>query len=235
MQNLTNQVALVTGASSGIGQAIAHSLAQLGASVCMVGRSRGKLIEAAKAVEGHPHIYECDITHDDQVRALPVRILDDVGRVDILIHSAAIYTQGPLETAPVEDFDLEFRTNLRAPYLITQQFLPQLKSKPGQIVFINSTQGVQARPLVTQYAAVKFGLRALADSLRQESRRMASASSAFSQVKPPRQCSNSVTKWTTTPTTQQNSFSPSTSPTQSPPLSASPPPPPLLNCTSDPA
>jgi NAD(P)-dependent dehydrogenase (short-subunit alcohol dehydrogenase family) len=88
--------------------------------------------------------------------------------VDILVHSAAAYFQEPLVTAPVEHFDIQYRTNLRAPFLLTQVLLPQLKRRPGQVVFINSSTGVAARPGVTQYAAVKHGLKGLADAFRAE-------------------------------------------------------------------
>src|SRR5205814_5493842 len=83
--------------------------------------------------------------------------------------SAAAYASGALATAPVADFDLQYRTNLRAPYVLTQFFYPQLQRTRGQVVFINSTTGVNARPLVTAYAAVKHGLRGLADAFRLES------------------------------------------------------------------
>jgi NAD(P)-dependent dehydrogenase (short-subunit alcohol dehydrogenase family) len=92
----------------------------------------------------------------------------EAGPIDILVHSAAVFFQEPLETAPVEEFDLQYRINLRAPYLLTQLFLPQLKRRPGQVVFINSSTGQNARPTVTQYAAVKHGLRGLADAFRME-------------------------------------------------------------------
>jgi short-subunit dehydrogenase len=73
-----------------------------------------------------------------------------------------------VETAPVEVLDGQYRVNVRAPYLITQALLPKLKASRGQIVFINSTAGLTARAQVSQYAASKHALKALADSLRDE-------------------------------------------------------------------
>jgi NAD(P)-dependent dehydrogenase (short-subunit alcohol dehydrogenase family) len=168
MSELTNQIALVTGASSGIGRAIAVALAAAGVRVGLVARDAAALAEAAREIGGGAFALACDLADDGQIGALPGRILELAGPVDILVHSAAVYFQKPLEIAPVEEFDLQYRINLRAPYLLTQKFLPQLKERRGQVVFINSTTGVNARPTVTQYAAVKHGLKGLADSLRPE-------------------------------------------------------------------
>ena len=167
-EDLTNQLALVTGAGGGIGRAIVAGLAPLGVRVALLGRDREALGMAAEEAGGRTLLFPCDLTDDIQVGDLPARIAREAGGVDILIHSAAVFFQEPLETAPVEEFDLQYRVNLRAPYLLTQKLLPQLKRRPGQVVFINSSTGVNARPGVTQYAAVKHGLKGLADALRFE-------------------------------------------------------------------
>jgi NAD(P)-dependent dehydrogenase (short-subunit alcohol dehydrogenase family) len=161
-------VALVTGAGSGIGRAIVAALAPLGVRVALLGRDREALGMAAEEAGGRTLLFQCDLTDDVQVGDLPDRIAREAGGVDILIHCAATYFQEPLETAPVEEFDLQYRVNLRAPFLLTQKLLPQLKRRPGQVVFINSSTGVSARPGVSQYAAVKHGLKGLADALRFE-------------------------------------------------------------------
>jgi NADP-dependent 3-hydroxy acid dehydrogenase YdfG len=72
------------------------------------------------------------------------------------------------EVAPIEDFDHLYRVNVRAPYLLTQQLLPLIKARQGQVVFINSSVGLNARARVSQYAATKHALKAIADSLREE-------------------------------------------------------------------
>jgi NAD(P)-dependent dehydrogenase (short-subunit alcohol dehydrogenase family) len=114
-------------------------------------------------------VFPCDLGDDDRLTRLPSQLLaQTAGRLDILVHSAAAFAQGPFETAPVADLDLQYRINLRAPYVLTQVFLPQLKTSRGQIVFINSTTGLSARPDVTQYAATKHALKGFADVLRQE-------------------------------------------------------------------
>jgi NADP-dependent 3-hydroxy acid dehydrogenase YdfG len=118
---------LVTGASSGIGWAIAAALAAAGAAV-----------------------------------------LADGGRLDVLVHCAGSIALGPIATAPVEDLDHQYRTNVRAPYLLTQRLLPALTAARGQVVFINSSVVLAPRPHVGQYAATKHALRAIADTLREE-------------------------------------------------------------------
>jgi NADP-dependent 3-hydroxy acid dehydrogenase YdfG len=168
MQPLRDQVALITGASSGIGQAIALALAQSGATVCLLARNRDALLAVQKQIPTPSHLFPCDLADDTQINNLPAQLEKEAAPIDILIHSAATYFQEPLESAPVDHFDLQYRINLRAPYLLTQKFLPQLKRQPGQVLFINSSTGVSARPGVTQYAAVKHGLKGLADAFRAE-------------------------------------------------------------------
>lgn len=164
MQYLQDQFALVTGATKGIGRAIAIKLAELGASLYLLARDAGELETLAGSLNGHHTPLPCDLADDASLEAAVARVKS----LDIVVHSAAVYAQGPLESAPVADFDLQYRVNLRAPYLLTQRLLPLLKQRAGQIVFINSTTGVMTRPGVTQYAAVKHGLRGLADCLRAE-------------------------------------------------------------------
>jgi NAD(P)-dependent dehydrogenase (short-subunit alcohol dehydrogenase family) len=168
MESLSDRVALVTGASGGIGRAIALDLARLGARVCLVGRTVPALAKLQAEIGDRALAFACDVGNDAHVAVLPDQVAKATGPIDVLIHSAAVYHQQPLETAPVADFDEQYRINLRAPYLLTQHFLPQLKQRRGQVVFINSSTGVNARPGVSQYAAVKHGLKGLADALRFE-------------------------------------------------------------------
>ena len=96
------------------------------------------------------------------------RLKHDLTHVDILIQNAAMYARGSIEEADVSDFDKQYQTNVRAPYVLTQALLPMLKSRRGQVVFINSSSGITARPLSAQYDATKHALKAIADSLRGE-------------------------------------------------------------------
>jgi len=88
--------------------------------------------------------------------------------IDILVHSAGTIHFGPVESAPVEDFDNQYRCNVRAPYLLTQSVLPLLRKRQGQIVFINSSIVTNVRAGVGQFSATQHALKAMADCLRQE-------------------------------------------------------------------
>jgi NADP-dependent 3-hydroxy acid dehydrogenase YdfG len=174
------QVAVVTGASSGIGKAIALELAAQGAKLCLLGRNLESLFAIAKrcsqsetakiAQETSPQVrcYQLDLTSDEDIRQFKAHVDKDYGQVNLLIHSAGVYSLGEVKTACVKDFDLQYRTNVRAPYILTQALLPKLISSQGQVVFINSTAGLIAKAGVSQYAATKHALKAIADSLRDE-------------------------------------------------------------------
>lgn len=171
MENLENKIAVVTGASSGIGRAIALSLAGHGAEVCLVGR-RPEVLETVMENAGlrAPQMrrYQIDLTVDNDILHFKKYLEQTFGRVDILVHSAGTICLGELERLPVEEFDRQFSVNVRVPYLLTQVLLPMIKSCRGQVVFINSSAGLHAMPKVGQYAATKHALKAIADSLRKE-------------------------------------------------------------------
>lgn len=167
---LAGKVAVVTGASSGIGQAVASTLAERGSTLCLAGRHRDALeaVAAAAPRASSVHLFDADLEDEHAVRNLVHQIEVRVGQADILVHCAGAYGRGPLRDAPVEQLDLLYRINVRAPYLLTQLMLPLLTASRGQIVFMNSTQGLEAAATVGQYAAMKHALKAIADSLRQE-------------------------------------------------------------------
>ena len=171
MELLSDKIAVITGASSGIGKAIALGLADQGVSLCLVGRKLEKLEEVTKIAQSITSCvkgYRVDLALDKNVAEFVARLKQDFGHVDILIHSAGVISLGRLEDAPVEDFDWQYRVNVRAPYVLTQALLPIIRSCKGQIVFINSSAGINARANVGQYAATKHALKAIADSLREE-------------------------------------------------------------------
>lgn len=171
MTVLKDQVAVVTGASSGIGRAIALGLGAQGVTVCLVGRKIQALERVAQqARRAAPRVlcYQTDLTLDGDIQGLTARLRADIGQVDMLIHSAGVIAQGPLEAAPVKDLDWQYSTNVRAPYALTQSLLPMLKARRGQIVFVNSSVGLRGKAGVGQYASTKHALKAIADSLREE-------------------------------------------------------------------
>jgi NADP-dependent 3-hydroxy acid dehydrogenase YdfG len=171
MSVLAGQIAVVTGASSGIGKAIALDLARQGVTLNLVGRKLDALQAVADPFPGADQRIRCfqaDLTVDADIQELAARLRRTFGHIDLLIHSAGVIANGPLEVAPVEDFDWQYRINVRAPYVLTQALLPLLKVGRGQIVFINSTMGLITKANAGQYAATKHALKAIADSLRAE-------------------------------------------------------------------
>jgi len=168
---LAGQVAVVTGASSGIGKAIALALAKEGVVLHLLGRRQQPLelvAEEARRMQVAAHTHKVDLTSDGDIATFVERFGADCGQIDLLVHSAGVISVGPLRSAPIEDLDWHYRTNVRAPYALTQGLLPMFTSGRGQIVFINSSAGLVAKATVGQYAASKFALKAIADSLRAE-------------------------------------------------------------------
>jgi NADP-dependent 3-hydroxy acid dehydrogenase YdfG len=163
-------MAVVTGASSGIGRAVAEELAAEGASLCLLGRRPQELREVAPRLrEGaRKMIYQVDLSSREQIANFAADFSRECGQADILAHSAGVIAIGAMEKAPVDDFEWQFNVNVRAPYLLTQALLPLLKARRGQIVFINSSAGLVAKPHASQYSVTKHAMKAMADSLRDE-------------------------------------------------------------------
>jgi NADP-dependent 3-hydroxy acid dehydrogenase YdfG len=171
MRNLEDQIAVITGASSGIGKAIALGLAAQGTRLCLFGRKLETLEEVAgcaRSTTRYTKCYQVDLMLDKEIMEAVDRLKQDFGHVDILIHSAGVISQGRFEDAPAEDFDWQYKINVLAPFVLTQALLPIMRSCKGQVVFINSSAGLNARANVGQYAATKHALKAVADSLREE-------------------------------------------------------------------
>jgi NADP-dependent 3-hydroxy acid dehydrogenase YdfG len=170
MHSLTGQIALVTGAGSGIGQAIAIALAHEGATTALVGRKKDKLEITAGMSNGRGHmaVMATDLSDDEQLETLVSDLQNTFGHVDLFISSAGEIIHGPLESTPVESFDRLYRHNVRSNYRLTQLLLPLLRKRPGQIVFINSTAGLTAQANVGQFSATQHALKAFTDALRAE-------------------------------------------------------------------
>jgi NADP-dependent 3-hydroxy acid dehydrogenase YdfG len=169
---LARRVAVVTGASSGIGRAIALALAVRGATVCLVGRDRRRLASTARSMAGRSPqvlVQQVDLARADELDDLIRRLQAQLTGLDILVHSAGMFRAGSYLGATAQALDQLYQINVRAPYCLTRALLPLLRANRGQVVFINSSAGLrragQANGL---YASTKHTLRALADSLRDE-------------------------------------------------------------------
>ncbi|HEV2854905.1 MAG TPA: SDR family NAD(P)-dependent oxidoreductase [Thermoanaerobaculia bacterium] len=171
MSTFRGTVAVVTGASGGIGEALSIALAREGARLLLAGRSAERLeivAEHARDLSPGVETFAADLAEDGRVEALADRALAAFGGVDVLIHSIGLFLGGAFES-PVEILDRQYRINTRVPYLLTQKLLPSLIARQGQVVFVNSSAGLHpARAGWVAYSASKHALRAVADGLRDE-------------------------------------------------------------------
>ena len=171
MKDLSDKIAVITGASSGIGKAIALCLAEQGFTLCLTGRDPVALASVVRAAsEFSPQVISCraDLTQDDELNEFIAYVKKEIPFVNLLIHCAGVLTVGRLEDATMTDFDMQYCANVRAPFVLTKGLLPMIRSCAGQIVMMNSSIWQQARAGLSQYAATKYALKALTDSLRDE-------------------------------------------------------------------
>jgi 3-oxoacyl-[acyl-carrier protein] reductase len=172
---LAGQVAVVTGGGRGIGAAIAHKLASLGASVVVCGRTTGPLEETAKSIALAGHRAEaipCDVLSDQSVEEVARTVRRKYGRLDILVNNAGIGGFAtPLHELPIADWDRILNTNLRGVFYAIRAFAPlMIERRFGHIINISSLAGKNPLPKGAAYAASKWGLNGLTYSLAEELR-----------------------------------------------------------------
>ena len=171
MQNLSGQVALVTGASSGIGKAIAEALATEGVRLALTGRDRDRLDETrarCREAGAEARCYTADLAVEAELNSIKIGVDHDFGALHILVHAAGVLHFGPCADLTGTQFQRLLAVNTIAPYTLTQLFLPRLKRHRGQVVFINSRAAFMVWPSMAQYCASKAALKAMADCLRLE-------------------------------------------------------------------
>lgn len=172
MKQLQGAVAVLTGASGGIGSALARRLAGQGANLVLCGRSEEKLAqvrEACREAGAQVLTVTGDCTENDFPRRLMETVCESFGRLDILINCAGMALSCPLEKTLPEQFDRIMALNVRAPYLICQAALPLLrKSERATILNIASVVGHKGYPLQSAYAASKHALIGFSKSLANE-------------------------------------------------------------------
>lgn len=174
MSSLRDQVAIVTGASKGIGRAITRALAQQGCKVAMVARTAELLHELHRelAEQSCATLPICaDITDDASIDRIVAETLQWAGRIDILVNNAGIGIFKPVVEMAPEDFDAMWRLNMRAVFLLTRAVLPHMISaQHGAIVNIASLAGKNTFANGSGYAATKWALRGWAGCLMAEVR-----------------------------------------------------------------
>jgi 3-oxoacyl-[acyl-carrier protein] reductase len=172
---LTDQVAVVTGAARGIGEAIALRLAGMGAVVLLTARDPLRLAEVKKSIEhlgGKAVVMPCDLTDEKAVAAFGERVRKEHGRCDILVNNAGIgLPRKPLIELAVDEWDRMMHTNLRGPYLMIRALAPlMIAANSGHIINISSLAGKNPLPGGAAYSASKWGLNGLTYSVAEELR-----------------------------------------------------------------
>jgi NADP-dependent 3-hydroxy acid dehydrogenase YdfG len=172
---LDGTVALVTGASSGIGEATAEVLARQGARVALVARRRDRLESLAEKLDGDPVVIEADVGQREQAEGAVKTAVDECGRLDIVINNAGVMLLGPIQDAPVEEWDRMLSVNVAGLLYTAHAALPHLlkaaEGDPRQVadlVNISSVAGRVARNGSGVYNLTKHGVGAFSESLRQE-------------------------------------------------------------------
>ncbi len=168
---LQGRTVLVSGATSGVGRAIALAAGEAGAVVFATGRDRERLEDVARAIRTSGGVAnEClaDLTQDADVEALRQFVEERATGLDALVHCAGSIGLGTIEASDPDDMDRQVSLNLRAPYVLTRSLLPLLRTSRGYVVFVNSTAGLIASAGAAAYSATKHALRGLADALRAE-------------------------------------------------------------------
>jgi NAD(P)-dependent dehydrogenase (short-subunit alcohol dehydrogenase family) len=172
MADLRDQLAIVTGASSGLGEATAVRLAGLGARVALLARSKADLDRVAARIGdagGGASVLPTDLADPAAVVATAERIVSDSGSPRVLINVAATDAPGPADGVSLEDWERVVRVNLTAPFLLSRAVLPHMRmAGGGTIVNVSSVAGRRGWANASAYCATKFGLTGLTQALAAE-------------------------------------------------------------------
>ena len=178
MTPLAGTVALVTGASSGIGAATARRLARRGAAVALVARRSERLDELAAEIGGdggRALVVQADVAHRDEAESAVARTVAELGRLDILVNNAGVMRPGPALESPLEEWQLMLDVNVAGVMYVTHTALPHLVEAAASgargvadVVNVSSTAGRQAGARTAAYSFTKFGLIGFSDGLRLE-------------------------------------------------------------------
>lgn len=155
------KVALITGASSGIGRATAAKFADNGYLVTAVARSEVELVgllEETRDLSGSVRIHVADVTQSSQVDRLVAETIENVGQIDVLVNAAGIIRSGNLENTPLEEWDKMLDVNLRSVFYLMHLCVPHLRAVKGNIVNVSSVTGTRAFPGVLAYCVSKAGV-----------------------------------------------------------------------------
>jgi len=170
--DLTGKVALVTGASQGIGQRIAVGLARQGAKVACVARSADKLAQTVAEITeagGTAEAFPCDVTSRESVEQVVDKLAEEWGSIDILVNNAGVTRDNLLPRMTDEEWDTVINTNLRGMFLFSRAASKyMMRARFGRIINISSVSGIMGNPGQTNYSASKAGMIGFTRSLSRE-------------------------------------------------------------------
>lgn len=164
----TGRVAVITGASSGIGAATARALAADGYKVALLARRLDRIEALAQDLGESSIAIQADVTDRDSLLAAAQRVQDELGGADVLVNNAGIMLLGPFSSAQHTDYRAMVEANLLGAITATEVFLDQLKAGGGDLINISSVAGRTARAGNGVYAATKWGMNGWSESLRQQ-------------------------------------------------------------------
>ena len=172
MSNIRNKVVLITGASSGIGEATARLLAEEGAHVVLGARRTDRLatlVSDIAAQGGSTRFRALDVTSREDTQAFADFAKAEFGRVDVIVNNAGVMPLSPLTSLKVDEWDRMIDVNIRGVLHGIAAVLPGMEAQGfGQIINISSIGGLSVTPTAAVYCATKFAVRAISDGLRQE-------------------------------------------------------------------
>ena len=170
--NFKDKVIVITGASSGIGEASAEEFAKRGANIVLVARRKDKLEKVEKSLTKYPvKILSviCDVSEKEQVKQMVEKVLETFPQVDVLVNNAGFVIYGKVEELSIEDVESQMKTNYFGTIYCTKLFLPHfLKQNSGHIVNVASVGGSFGVPGIATYCATKFALLGFSEGLYHE-------------------------------------------------------------------
>ncbi len=169
MHVLNGKVALVTGAARRIGRVLAHTLANAGADVAITYRESDAAAQQTLRELGasgqRSMALRCDVRDPASVRGAVAAVVDEFGRLDLLVNNAGLFATAPLESITVEQWDEMFETNTRGAFLMAQAAHPHLKTSQGRIINIGSLGGMHPWPTHAHYSTSKAALHMLTQTM----------------------------------------------------------------------
>ena len=176
MPQTLDKIVLITGASSGIGEATARTLAAAGATVVLGARRTDRLEQLASEIAqvgGAARVSALDVTRREDVEAFAKRALDEFGRIDVIVNNAGVMPLSPMAALKVDEWDRMVDVNIKGVLYGVAAVLPAMNAQGfGHIINIASIGGLRVTPTAAVYCATKFAVRAISDGLRQENDRI---------------------------------------------------------------